>query len=204
MGMATFTPDVTAYDPRTLADLSAGLGFSVDPDRCTVLVLPYYVHVLDKLTSDPVVQGAARVVEWARSQRIPVIASAPKPAFQIAQRGLGGRVWGLGPDEGEASERCLEWTDDVVWVHKRSLSAFYATDLEVELRRTGRDQLLVVGVYASQGIVATAFDALARDVELIVVTDAVADTSPGLHELAMRQVARSVGQVVYLDDPPQR
>ncbi|WP_428985814.1 isochorismatase family protein [Sinomonas terricola] len=63
---------------------------------------------------------------------------------------------------------------------------------------------LVVGVFASQGVVATAFEALARDVEFIVVTDALADTSPGLHELAMRQVARSVGQVVYLGDLPQR
>ncbi|MEA5455794.1 isochorismatase family protein [Sinomonas sp. JGH33] len=205
--MATFASDVTPYDPRKLDDPRGGHGFEVDPGRCSVLVhdlLPYYVDVLDQLTRDSVIAGSRRVLSWARSHGVPLLASAPRPATGIEQRGLGGRLWGLGPSAGQAAESCLrELAErDVVWLGKRSLSAFFATDLDVELRRTGRDQLVIVGVFASQGIVATSFDALARDIECIVVSDAVADYRPELHSLAMHQVARSTGQVIYAEDLP--
>lgn len=207
--MTTFASDTTAYDPRALEGLQGGNGFSVDPPRCAVLVhdlLPYYLQVLEESTRKAVIDGAADVVSWARTHQAPVMASAPRPAIRIEQRGLGGNLWGLGPTIEEASLSPLPElaADDVVWVRKRSLSAFFATDLDVELRRAGRDQLVVVGVFASQGIVATSFDALARDVECVVVSDAVADYSVHLHTLAMRQIARSTGQVVYASDLPDR
>lgn len=201
--MVTFDSEVTPYDPRALLDLGGGDGLPVDPLRCAVLVhdlLPYYLEVLDDSTRKAVIEGASSVVSWARSHQAPIIVSAPRPATRIEQRGLGGSLWGLGPSISQASESCLPElaTDDVVRVSKRSLSAFYATDLDVELRRAGRNQLVVIGVFASQGIVATSFDALARDIECVVVSDAVADYNAGLHELAMHQIARSTGQVVYI------
>lgn len=84
-------------------------------------------------------------------------------------------------------------------VYKRSLSAFYATDLEVEVRRLGRNQTIVAGVYAAGGIVATGFDALARDIEYFVIADAVADYSEQGHQSALEQIASIMGQVVSLD-----
>ncbi|WP_430332650.1 isochorismatase family protein [Rhodococcus sp. ACT016] len=199
--MVTFTAEVSPYEPAIFADVRGGLGWQIEQDRCAVLVhdlLPYYVSVLAAETRAAVVDRCQSVVDWAFVNDVPVIASAPRPATTTRQRGLGGLQWGRGPDAADVKQSCLRGMDDpaIPWVHKRSLSAFYATDLEVELRRGGRDQLVVCGVFASQGIVATSFDALARDIQFFVVSDAVADYNATLHELALTQVARSTGHAI--------
>lgn len=201
--MVTFDAQVVDYDPAGITTEDGGLGWVLDPARCAVLVhdlLPYYVDLLGPSSSGSVIAGVRAVVDWARSGGVPLIACAPRPADRAEQRGLGGRLWGLGPSQVEARTSCLPelMAEHVPWVRKRSLSAFFATDLEVELRRCGRNQLVVVGVFAGQGILATTFDALARDVETFVVCDAVADYSRDHHIHAMRQVARSTGQVTRI------
>ncbi|MFZ2527090.1 MAG: isochorismatase family protein [Rhodococcus sp. (in: high G+C Gram-positive bacteria)] len=203
--MVTFAAEVDPYDPAVFADVRGGLGWQIDHDRCAILVhdlLPYYVSVLAAETRAAVVDRCHAVVDWAFDCDVPIVASAPRPATTTTQRGLGGLLWGRGPDATEVERSCVRGMDDpaVVRVHKRSLSAFYATDLEVELRRRGKDQLVVCGVFASQGIVATSFDALARDIQLFVVSDAVADYNAALHEVALAQVARSTGHLVPAGD----
>ncbi len=201
----TFRVQVVDYDPSRITTEDGELGWSLEPARCAVLVhdlLPYYVQLLGPLARASVIEGSRGVIAWAGSRGVPVIASAPRPADHPEQRGLGGRLWGLGPGRGDARTSCLAelHAEEVPWVRKRSLSAFFATDLAVELRRRGRDQLVIVGVFAGQGILATTFDALAHDVEVFVVCDAVADYSEDLHVQAMRQVARSTGQVMRLEE----
>jgi len=68
---------------------------------------------------------------------MPIIASRPRPVSELSQRGLIGELWGAGPTLAEASSSPLASldADDVVWVVKRGYSAFFATDLAVELRR---------------------------------------------------------------------
>ncbi|MFF2555141.1 isochorismatase family protein [Nocardia sp. NPDC058058] len=203
--MVTFDADVTPYDPAGFANFRDGLGWEFEADRCAVLVhdlLPYYTGVLAEQTRSAVVDQCRTLVDWAFGQSMPVIASAPRPAAVVRQRGLGGSLWGQGPSAAEAAQSCLDGMDEpaVPWIRKRSLSAFYATDLAVELTRQGKDQLVVCGVFASQGIVATSFDALARDLQLFVVSDAVADYNAVLHELALRQIARSTGQIIPTAD----
>lgn len=203
--MVTFAADIQPYEPTLFADFRGGVGWQLERDSCAVLVhdlLPYYVNVLTAQTRTVVVERCRTIVDWALSQNVPVIASAPRPATDTRQRGLGGLLWGQGPDASEVARSCLSGMDEpgVPWVRKRSLSAFYATDLEVELRRQGRSQLVVCGVFASQGIVATSFDALARDIELFVVSDAVADYNATLHELALAQITRSTGQAIPTAD----
>lgn len=205
MSNPTFPAVASEYHLARTTSECGGLGWVLEPSRAALLVhdlLPYYVQVLGSTTRRSVIEGCAVTVRWARLQGLPVLASGPRPADHRAQRGLGGRLWGLGPSRTEAATPCLAnlVSDDVSWVRKRSLSAFFATDLEVELRRRGRDQLVVVGVFASQGILATTFDALARDVETFAVCDAMADLNEGLHRVAAQQIARATGQVISLDD----
>lgn len=198
--MATFTAQIRPYDVDAFSSFDGGLGWSLDARRCAVLVhdvLPYYLKVLDPAQRETLVRIIDALVVDAVAADVPVLASAPRPASDLQQRGVGGRLWGLGPTANEAATSALtSLPDDTVWVRKRSLSAFYATDLDVELRRRGRDQLLIVGVFASGGVVATTFDALARDIEVFVVADAVADYDQDVHRLALNQVARSTGQVI--------
>ena len=198
--MATFTAQIRPYDLDAFRSFDEGLGWSLDAHRCAVLVhdvLPYYLTVLDPALREALVGKIEALVTNSVAADVPILASAPRPANELQQRGVGGRLWGLGPSANEAATSALtSLPSETVWVRKRSLSAFYATDLDVELRRRGRDQLLVVGVFASGGVVATSFDALARDIEVFVIGDAVADYDQGVHRLALNQVARSTGQVI--------
>ncbi|OZC67024.1 hypothetical protein CH276_07460 [Rhodococcus sp. 06-470-2] len=84
---------------------------------------------------------------------------------------------------------------DFVPIAKRSYSAFYATDLEVELRRRGRDQLIIVGVFASAGILATTFDAFARDIQCFVGIESIADYTAHQHRTALNLIASLTGTV---------
>ncbi len=77
---------------------------------------------------------------------------------------------------------------------KRRYSAFVSTDFAGRLGR--RDQLIVTGVYAHIGVMATALDAFMRGVQPFVVTDAVADFSPAHHADALRHVQTRCGVAV--------
>lgn len=197
--MRTFTAAVESYDPRDLSAAAHDRGWAVDSSRAAVLVhdlLPYYVDLLPSAVRDVVVAETQRVVAWAHAKSVPVIASAPRAATSLEQRGLGGRLWGLGPSEIEARTSSLPELGDAVWIGKRSYSAFFGTDLAVELRRQGRDQLVIAGVFASAGILATTFDALANDIESFVVIEATADYDRSKHEAALRQIGSTTGAVI--------
>lgn len=82
---------------------------------------------------------------------------------------------------------------------KRSYSAFYGNDFEVLLRRLGRDQILIVGVYTSIGCHCSAIDAFMRDMRdmrAFLVSDATADMEPADHAKGLEVAARLCARVV--------
>lgn len=199
--MATFHAYVESYDSSELVNHAGGPQWDLLPERAALLVhdvLPYYLQVLPTSVGDSVIKQVRQLVTWACRQGVPVLASAPRPADDLAQRGLGGQLWGLGPNREQAGTSCLPElaAADVVWVAKRSYSAFFATDLAVELTRRRRDQLIVVGVFAAAGITATTFDALAHDVQPFVVVEATADYTRDRHAAALTHIATTTGRVL--------
>lgn len=117
----------------------------------------------------------------------------------VADRGLMADFWGPGmrPDAAQRS-----WADglrphgDDLTLVKTRYSAFHATPLLSWLRRSGRDQLVVCGVYTHVGVLATALDAFTHDVQPFLVADAMADMTPELHRAALAHAARTCAQVV--------
>ncbi|OZC72692.1 hypothetical protein CH306_03345 [Rhodococcus sp. 15-725-2-2b] len=193
-GVATFSAEVEEYDVESLRDCVGGPEWEVQPERVAVLVhdmQPYYLNVLAQSVCTRVAAEVSKVVSRARALGIPILASGPRTASAIEQRGLLGPMWGLGPsaEEGAITE------PDFVPIAKRSYSAFYATDLEVELRRRGRDQLIIVGVFASAGVLATTFDAFARDIQCFVGIESIADYTAHQHRTAMNLIASLTGTV---------
>jgi ureidoacrylate peracid hydrolase len=85
--------------------------------------------------------------------------------------------------------------DDEVIVKHRS-SAFFGTNLELQLRIRDIQVLVIVGTTPSFCVDSTIRDAYARDFDVIVVSDAVADSDLASHEAVLSTVGRFHGAVV--------
>lgn len=108
--MVTFRPEVTDYDPAHLGDLAGGVGWTLDSSRAAVLVhdmQPYYLQVLPVGVQTKVDDAAAAITDWAVRHNVRVLLSGPRPADHPAKRGLGGLLWGQGPNADEATQLAL-------------------------------------------------------------------------------------------------
>jgi nicotinamidase-related amidase len=85
-------------------------------------------------------------------------------------------------------------TDDEPRVVKRRYSGFYGTDLDVVLRALRADTVVLAGVNTNNCVMATAFDAHARDLAVVVLEDACASMNgPDFHRWALRQIDAALG-----------
>lgn len=189
------------YNPAEHLHLEGGLGWAPDPSRICVLIhdfIYYYVDALGKEAAETVTRKSQVIINWAESHNVPVLKAFPFVSGCLEERGLAGKVWGAGPNSIEASAEVLPKLGGFR-VSKRTFSAFYGTDLAVQIKRLGRSQILILGVFTSHGITATAFDAFANDIEPIIPIDATADLTPELQHEALRNLRRSTAELVTVD-----
>lgn len=174
------------------------MSWSVDPDRCVLLVHDMQRYFLDAFPEEdePVVSLLANIGVLRRACAridVPRVYTAQPGSQEPRDRGLLRDLWGEGLRDDPAHTAIangLEPADDEVVMTKWRYSAFVRTGLEEYLRDTGRDQVLVCGVYAHIGVLMTACDAFMRDFETFVVADAVADFSAEDHAMALSYAAR--------------
>ncbi len=194
--------------PATPADFGPSRAdWELDPARSAVLV-----HDLQRYFLRPyapscpalvqALSGTARILSAARAAGAPVFYTAQTGTTHRVGRGLQRDLWGPGmlpvPEHTEIVPEVAPGPDDTVLV-KHRYSAFAHSDLADRLAESGRDQLLITGVYAHIGVTATAFDAFMREVHPFVVADAVADFGPEQHLRALHQVASCAGVVTWVD-----
>ncbi|WP_051965554.1 isochorismatase family protein [Kitasatospora mediocidica] len=205
--MTTFSVQAQDYDVTGLRDHCGGPAWDIAGARAALLVhdlQPHYLDVLSAPSRRLLLSRVERVLAWADGLGLPVLASGPRPASRLIQRGLLGSCWGMGLSPEEAAQTALPRlaAADVTRIAKRSYSAFYAGDLETELRRLGRDQLVMAGVFAGHGILATSLDAVARDIQAFVLYDATADYTAYRHAAALDLISTMSGRVLAVDDLP--
>ncbi|MDA7967237.1 isochorismatase family protein [Ruegeria sp.] len=186
--------------------------FQLEPGRAALLIhdmqryfcAAYGTDALDREGS--VLRAAtgniAALARQARAAGIPVFYTAQKGNQLPNDRGLQRALWGPGmqaiPEHEDIVAPLAPQPDDIRLV-KHRYSAFQRSNLEHLLRARGRDQLIVTGIYAHIGCLATVAEAFQRDIEPFFVADAVADFSPEKHSMAVEWVANCAGRVVTTD-----
>jgi len=176
-------------------------GWSIDPGRAALVVLNiqnHFLHVLRE-SSAPVgelLAGVGLLTESARAAGIPVLYT-----LKTAEREPDGRETTFGHPRLPGGEDSRDVVDairpqvgDSVLVAKR-FSAFAGTRLRRRLAELGRDQPVIVGVFARTQVLLTAADAWMQDMEPFVVADAVADRAHDDHRMAMDWIAATCGAV---------
>ncbi|WP_328965124.1 isochorismatase family protein [Streptomyces virginiae] len=201
-------PAIAPYPLPTAEELPANrVDWTVDPDRAVLLVHDLQNYFLSAFDTDaqPVtdmLQQVARLKKEAGRAGVPVFYTAQPGGQSPAERGLQQDFWGPGlPDDPTAAAIpavVAPGPDDTV-LTKWKYSAFVRTDLLERLRATGRDQLVITGVYAHIGVLMTACDAWMRDIQAFVVADAVADFSEREHRTALEWAAGRCAVVTTAD-----
>ncbi|PZT74831.1 MULTISPECIES: isochorismatase family protein [unclassified Streptomyces] len=201
-------PEITPYQMPPAGELPAGVDWSVTPDRAVLLV-----HDMQKFFLSPFPAGQQPVTDLVRNASllrdrcaalgIPVAYTAQPGGMTPQQRGLLADFWGPGmtpsPEHREVVAPVRPVTGD--WMlTKWRYSAFFRTDLLERMRKAGRDQLIICGVYAHVGILTTAIEAFTHDIWTFLVADAVADFSRAEHEMALRYAAGRCAAVTTAED----
>ncbi|GAB4210741.1 MAG: isochorismatase [Roseiflexaceae bacterium] len=198
-------PAIAPYELPGEAELPQGrVDWQPDPRRALLLIHDMQRYFLRAFTEGAsplpeLLANIGRLRQRCAEQGIPVLYSAQPGGQTPAQRGLLQDFWGPGVPCGAEQEQIIEALapghGDLV-LTKWRYSAFQRTDLLAILRRHGRDQLIISGVYAHIGCLLTAAEAFMSDVQPFLVADAVADFSPEHHHMALNYAAQRCARVL--------
>ena len=183
--------------------------WQLDNSRAVLLIHDMQEHFIGFYGKDSPLIGnltdnIARLRAWCRERDIPVVYTAQPSDQPAADRALLNDFWGPGLTAAEPGKEAivaaLAPADDDTVLTKWRYSAFQRSPLGKLMKDWGRDQLLITGVYAHIGCLATALEAFMSDIQVFMVGDAVADFSAEEHRLALRYVASRCGCVTALAD----
>lgn len=171
------------------------------PSRCALLIHDMQLFFLNKYDQQQapipqLIDHTRMILTLAHSLQIPVFYTAQPPQQTAAERGLLNDMWGAGinhyPEQATICEPLAPQSGDHV-LKKWRYSAFKRSDFEEQLKRMGRDQLLITGIFAHIGCMATALDAFMLDIQPFFIADALADFSRKDHDMALEHVANRCG-----------
>ena len=86
-------------------------------------------------------------------------------------------------------------TESDVVINKKQWGAFYGTDLELWMRRSGIDTIVLCGIATDYGVESTARFAYEYGFQQIFAEDAMASMSEEQHSAAIKYVFRRMGKV---------
>lgn len=201
----TGLPSVAEYALPTQEELPASRpGWEVSGNRAALLIHDmqrYFLRIYPEEV-EPVSRLYANIREIrdrCDERGIPVFYTAQPGNQDPGLRGLQAHYWGPGMTDDPSDTAIVDQLrpgEKHTVLTKWRYSAFQRSNFGELLGDLGRDQLIVTGVYAHIGCLATATEAFMRDIQPFVVGDAVADFSRERHDEALAQVARTCGQVV--------
>lgn len=201
-------PKLESYALPTAAELPTNkVNWAFEPARAALLIHDMQEYFLNFWGEDsPLVQqvvaNIAQLRHYCKSQGIPVFYTAQPNQQSDEDRALLNDMWGPGlnkhPDQQRVVAALAPDEQDQVLVKWR-YSAFHRSPLESILNETGRDQLIICGVYAHIGCLTTATDAFMRNIKPFMVADALADFSREEHMMSLTYTAGRSGRVVMTE-----
>ncbi|MBV8044818.1 isochorismatase [Pluralibacter sp.] len=202
-------PKLQAYALPTAADLPANkVSWPFEPARAALLIHDMQEYFLNfwgdnSPMMETVVANIAALRHYAKQHNIPVYYTAQPKEQSDDDRALLNDMWGPGLTRSPEQQRIIAALApdeaDTVLVKWR-YSAFHRSPLEQALKETGRNQLVITGVYAHIGCMTTATDAFMRDIKPFFVADALADFSREEHLMSLNYVAGRSGRVMMTDE----
>ncbi len=177
----------------------------LDP-KTTALVIIDLQHGL--LSPEPIPFGRDAIVERAAALGravaeshglIVVTATDFASGYADAPRGKADKPWAL-PKEGLPAGFAtlvpeIESLAAAVRIVKRQMSAFFGTELDLQLRRRGCGTVVICGVATNMGVEATARAAFDFNYDVVIAADACGSVAPGLHDFAMEKILPRIARV---------
>ncbi|MEV4458901.1 isochorismatase family protein [Microbispora sp. NPDC049633] len=198
-------PQIAPYSMPEAGELPGNTAsWTVDSRRAVLLL-----HDMQNFFLEPFPAGRPPVVDLVgnatalrnRCARlgIPVAYTGQPGNMTEEQRGLLREFWGPGmtaePSHRDIVAAVAPAPGDWLFTKWR-YSAFHRTTLLSRMRESGRDQLILAGVYAHVGILMTAVDAFTNDIQPFLVADAIADFTAADHRMTLDYAARRCGVTV--------
>ncbi|MFC6123016.1 isochorismatase [Phytobacter sp. SCO41] len=201
-------PKLTGYALPTANDIPDNkVQWAFEPDRAALLIHDMQEYFLNFWGDncpmmEKVVANIAALRQFCKQHNIPVYYTAQPKEQSDDDRALLNDMWGPGLTHSPEQQRIVAALApdeaDTVLVKWR-YSAFHRSPLEQMLKETGRNQLIITGVYAHIGCMTTATDAFMRDIKPFMVADALADFSREEHMMSLKYVAGRSGRVVMTE-----
>lgn len=191
-------PVIAPYPMPTEADLPGNTAaWTPAPDRAVLLIHDmqrYFVQPFPpaRQPGNALLRNVTTLRDACRRSRTQVAYTAQPGGMTERERGLLKDFWGPGMRVDPADRQIVEPLTPAPgdWVFtKWRYSAFFRSDLLTRMRERGLDQLVICGVYGHVGVLATALEAFTHDIQTFLVADAVADFTPGHHQLTIEYAA---------------
>jgi bifunctional isochorismate lyase/aryl carrier protein len=178
--------------------------WALEPRRAALLIHDmqrYFVGAFDASVEpiQTVIAHISSLRDACDATGVPVFYTAQPVKQDQVERGLQRDFWGPGmqldPEHRAIVDALAPRAPDRI-LTKWRYSAFQRSDFRSLLADAGRDQLIVTGVFAHIGCLATTFDAFVQDIQPFYVADAVADFSREKHDMALSIAASCCARVL--------
>jgi len=202
-------PKLQGYALPTALDLPENkVNWVFEPARAALLIHDMQEYFLnfwgeDSEMMETVVANITALRDFCKKNGIPVYYTAQPKEQSDEDRALLNDMWGPGLTRSPEQQRvvaALAPDDEDTVLVKWRYSAFHRSPLEQMLKESGRNQLIITGVYAHIGCMTTATDAFMRDIKPFFVADALADFTRDEHLMSLKYVAGRSGRVVMTDE----
>lgn len=196
-------PTIENYPLPTVGDLPASTpDWTPDPARAVLLIHDmqrYFLEPFPQSLRSQLVSNIEQLRARCAALGVPVGYTAQPGDMSEEQRGLLKDFWGPGmrktPEDRQVVDALAPADGDWLFTKLR-YSAFFRSDLLERIRDSGRDQLIVCGVYAHVGVLMTGVEAFTNDLQTFLVADGVADFTEDYHRMAVQYAAERCAVVL--------